>query len=449
MSNKKYEIDMCNGPILGKMLSFAIPLMCSSILQLLFNAADVIVVGQFAGDESLAAVGSTTSLINLLVNFFIGLSVGVNVLTSRYRAAQKEQQVKETVHTAIILAGISGVVLTVIGITAAPVFLRWMDTPKEILDLAVVYIRTYFLGTVATILYNFGAAILRSVGDTKRPMIYLIIAGVVNVVFNLFFVIVMNWGVFGVGLATVISQIISAFMVLRCLMREQSAIRLEIKQLCFYKDKFLGILRVGLPAGMQSSLFSIANVTIQSSVNVFGATVVAGNSAAINIGGFINASMDSFSQASLTFTSQNMGARKYNRINRVLFTALGCVTVTGLIVGVGSYVAGPLLLPLYTDSETVVAAGMVRLSIVATTYALCGIMNVFVGVLRGMGYAVFPMIVSFLGSCMFRIVWLQTIFRIEEFHRIETVYIVYPLSWLVTAMAHAITYIAVRYKTVK
>lgn len=444
--NGKYEIDMCTGPLLKKMLVFAIPLMCSSILQLLFNAVDVIVVGQFAGDHSMAAVGATSSLISLLVNFFVGISIGVNVLVSKYWATNKEKLVSETVHTAILVAGICGIQLMTIGMTIAPIILGWMGTPKEILDLAVVYVRVYFIGIPATLLYNFSAAILRSIGDTKRPMVYLIIAGISNVILNLFFVVVLHWGVFGVALATAISQILSAIFILRSLMHEESMIRLEIKKLQFSKERFLGILRIGLPAGIQSSLFNVANVTVQSSVNMFGATVVAGNSAAANIGSFIYASMEAFSQASLTFTSQNIGAGKYKRLNRVLFTALGCVTVTGLTVGIGSYLFGEQLLSLYSGNSKVIAAGMVRLSIVATTYVLCGIMNVLVGALRGMGYATFPMIVSLMGSCIFRIVWLQTIFRLEQFHKIETVYVVYPISWILTIVAHVVTYLVVRKK---
>ena len=394
----------------------------------------------------MAAVGATSSLISLLVNFFVGISIGVNVLVSKYWATNKEKLVSETVHTAILVAGICGILLMTIGMTIAPIILGWMGTPKEILDLAVVYVRVYFIGIPATLLYNFSAAILRSIGDTKRPMVYLIIAGISNVILNLFFVVVLHWGVFGVALATAISQILSAIFILRSLMHEESMIRLEIKKLQFSKERFLGILRIGLPAGIQSSLFNVANVTVQSSVNMFGATVVAGNSVAANIGSFIYASMEAFSQASLTFTSQNIGAGKYKRLNRVLFTALGCVTVTGLTVGIGSYLFGEQLLSLYSGNSKVIAAGMVRLSIVATTYVLCGIMNVLVGALRGMGYATFPMIVSLMGSCIFRIVWLQTIFRLEQFHKIETVYVVYPISWILTIVAHVVTYLVVRKK---
>ena len=444
-----YEIDMCNGPIVKKMLAFALPLMCSSILQLLFNAIDIVVVGRFAGDEAMAAVGATSSLNHLFVNGFIGLSIGVNVQVSKYRAAEKSKEVHETVHTAILLAAICGLILMVVGIMFAPVVLTWMDTPKEILNQSSVYVRTYFLGIGATLVYNFGAAVLRAIGDTKRPMRYLMCAGIVNVVLNLIFVIVFHWGVFGVAIATAISHMVSATLVIRCLMKEESMIRLELKSLRIYKDKMVKILKIGLPSGLQSSLFNLSNVTVQSSVNLFGATVVAGNSAASNIGGFIYAAMDSFSQASLTFTSQNAGAKKKERLTPVLLRALACVTVTGLTIGVGAYLAGPVLLGIYSNSTAVIEAGMVRLSIVATTYVMCGIMNVIVGGMRGLGSAFTPMIISLLGSCVFRIVWLKTVFLMPQFHHIEMVYIVYPLSWLLTISALVVAYIRLRVKVKK
>ena len=444
-----YEIDMCNGPIVKKMLAFALPLMCSSILQLLFNAIDIVVVGRFAGDEAMAAVGATSSLNHLFVNGFIGLSIGVNVQVSKYRAAEKSKEVHETVHTAILLAAICGLILMVVGIMFAPVVLTWMDTPKEILNQSSVYVRTYFLGIGATLVYNFGAAVLRAIGDTKRPMRYLMCAGIVNVVLNLIFVIVFHWGVFGVAIATAISHMVSATLVIRCLMKEESMIRLELKSLRIYKDKMVKILKIGLPSGLQSSLFNLSNVTVQSSVNLFGATVVAGNSAASNIGGFIYAAMDSFSQASMTFTSQNAGAKKKERLTPVLLRALACVTVTGLTIGVGAYLAGPVLLGIYSNSTAVIEAGMVRLSIVATTYVMCGIMNVIVGGMRGLGSAFKPMIISLLGSCVFRIVWLKTVFLMPQFHHIEMVYIVYPLSWLLTISALVVAYIRLRVKVKK
>ena len=446
---KKYEIDMCNGPILKKMLLFALPLMLSSILQLLFNAADIVVVGRFAGDESLAAVGSTSSLINLLTNLFIGLSVGANVLVARYFGAKKEDELRDTVHTAMTLSIIGGLVLTVIGVVGAPVILEWMQTPPEVLSLAVIYLRVYFAGMTATMIYNFGSSILRAIGDTKRPLYYLTIAGVVNVLLNLVFVIVFHWGVFGVGIATVISQVISAALVLRCLLREQGGIRLDLKKLGIHKGKLLQIMQIGLPAGFQGMLFSLSNVVIQSSVNSFGATVVAGNSAASNIEGFVYVGMNAFYQAAISFMGQNVGAGKYSRVNKILFAAETCVVVIGFGLSmVVRLFAGPLL-SLYTDSPAVVEAGTVRLGIICATYFLCGMMDVMVGALRGLGYSIAPMIVSLLGACAFRLLWIATVFQIDRFHTIETVYTSYPISWTLTFLAHVVTFIIVRNKLKK
>lgn len=447
--DKKYAMDMCEGPILKKMLLFALPLMASSLLQLLFNAADIIVVGRFAGDNSLAAVGSTTSIINLLVNLFMGLSVGANVLVARFFGGKRENDLSATVHTAMTISIISGIVLTIIGISGARVILTLMQTPENVLGLAVVYLRTYFLGMTAMMIYNFGAAILRAVGDTKRPLYFLMIAGVVNVSFNLLFVIVFKWGVFGVGLATTISQVVSATFVVRCLLKEQSGIRLQLKKLWIHKDILMKILQIGLPAGFQGILFSLSNVFIQSSVNSFGATVVAGNSAAANIEGFIYVSTNAFHQAAVSFTSQNYGAKKYDRINRIMFVAQGCTIVMGTIFGVGAVLMGPVLLTLYTTSAAVVEAGMLRLRMIGATYALCGVMDTMVGSLRGMGYSVVPMIFSLLGACATRILWLATVFQIDAFHTIETVYIIYPISWIITSIAHIITFIIVRKKIEK
>lgn len=435
---------MCEGPILKKMLLFALPLMASSLLQLLFNAADIIVVGRFAGDNSLAAVGSTTSLINLLVNLFMGCSIGANVLVARFFGAKKSDELSETVHTTMALSIVSGLILTVIGVIGAPVILELMQTPEEVLELAVIYLRTYFCGMTSMMVYNFGAAILRAIGDTKRPLYYLIIAGVINVVFNLFFVIVLKWDVFGVGLATTISQTISAVFIVRCLMNEQEAIRIYPKKIRIYKDKLLTILQIGLPAGFQGTLFSLSNVFVQSSVNLFGSTVMAGNSAAQNIEGFIYVSTNAFHQASISFTSQNCGAGKYERINKILLVAQGCTVVIGSVFSLSAVAMGPLLLGLYTTSAAVVEAGMVRLKLIGSFYALCGIMDTMVGSLRGMGYSFVPMVVSLLGACATRLLWLATVFQMDAFHTIETVYIIYPISWVLTAVAHIITFMIVR-----
>lgn len=443
MSNtdKRYEIDMVNGPILKKMLLFTIPLMFSSILQLLFNAADIVVVGRFAGDNSLAAVGCNGALINLMTNVFLGLSVGGNVLAARDYGAGDEEELSKTVHTAMLLGIISGLVLTVAGVIFAPQLLELMQTPENVLPLAALYLRIYFLGMTAMMVYNFGSALLRSIGDTKRPLYYLVAAGVINVILNLVFVIVFRMDVAGVGLATVISQCVSAVLVVRCMMREQGGIRLIPRRLHIYKDKLIQIVQVGLPAGFQGAVFSLSNVVIQSSVNLFGETVVAGNSAAMNLEGFVYVSMNAFHQAAISFTSQNVGAGRRERIGKILLTAEGCVIVTGLLFGWVMYGFGRPLLHIYSNSSHVIDAGMVRMRIILLPYALCGMMDVVVGVLRGMGYSVGPMIMSLIGACGLRLVWIATVFRIPQFHNISTVYVSYPITWAITLLAQLLLYV--------
>ena len=336
MKAKSYEIDMCNGPLTGKLLRFAIPLMFSGILQLLFNAADIIVAGRFAGHQALAAVGSTSSLINLLVNVFIGLSVGTNVLCANYIGAKQEKAVSETVHTSVLLSLICGVILIFIGVLLARPLLTLMGTPEDVLNQATLYMRIYFVGMPATMLYNFGAAILRAVGDTKRPLYFLFASGVVNVILNLIFVIVFHLGVAGVAIATVISQCISALLVLRCLIHEEGMYRLHLNKLKIHKNRLILMIRIGLPAGMQGAIFSISNVLIQSSVNSFGSVAMAGNTAASNIEGFIYTAMNAFHQTSISFTSQNYGAGKKKRITRILIQCeilvfiVGCASETWL-----------------------------------------------------------------------------------------------------------------------
>lgn len=443
-AGSKYEIDMCNGPILKKMLIFTVPLMLSSVLQLLFNAADIIVVGKFAGDNSMAAVGSTSSLINLLVNLFVGISIGANVLVARYFGAKQDKDLSDTVHTAMAVSVVSGIFLTIVGIVGAPAILKLMKTPGKVLDLAVLYLRVYFIGMTAMMIYNFGAAILRAKGDTKRPMYFLMLAGVINVVLNLVFVIIFKMDVAGVALATTISQCVSAALVVMCLVKSDDAIRLNIKKMKIHVDKLVKILQIGLPAGFQGTLFSLSNVVIQSSINSFGEIVVTGSSAAANIEGFVYVSMNAFSQAAISFTSQNVGAGRYDRVNKILYTALGCVTVVGLVLGNLAYFFGENLLNIYTDNPLVVEQGLIRLSFICTTYALCGIMDVLVGSLRGLGYSIVPMIVSLIGACAFRIIFLATIFKLDEFHYIETVYLTYPISWILTITAHIISFVLIK-----
>ena len=441
---KSYEINLCEGPILGKVLIFSIPLMLSGILQLLFNAADVIVVGRFAGSQSLAAVGSTSALINLLINVFMGFSVGVNVLVARYYGGRKERDVSETVHTAVTLSLVCGLILVAVGLALTRPLLELMGTPDDVIDKAVLYMQIYFIGMPANMLYNFGSAILRAVGDTKRPLYYLSAAGVVNVILNLISVIIFHMDVAGVALATIISQAISAVCVLRCLMRHESCLKIRLGELKIHKEKLMGIVKVGLPAGMQGAIFSISNVLIQSSVNSFGSIAMAGNTAAQNIEGFIYNAMVAVYQANLSFTSQNYGAGKFSRINRIMFICIGVVSVVGFSIGVLAYGAGTSLLSIYSSDPEVIAYGMTRLQIIGLTYFTCGIMDTMVGSIRGIGYSVLPMLVSLTGACLFRIIWIFTIFQWS--HTLLTLYISYPASWVLTATAHIVCFFLIRKK---
>lgn len=446
---KQYEMDMCSGPILRKMLMFALPLMLSSILQLLFNAADIVVVGKFAGDNSLAAVGSNTALINLLTNLFIGLSIGANVVAARHYGAKAWDDLRRTVHTAMLLSMLSGALLLVLGVIGAEQMLIWMQTPEEVLPLATVYLRIYFLGMISTMVYNFGSALLRAVGDTKRPLYFLLCAGVINVILNLLFVIGFQMDVMGVAIATVISETVSALLVLRCLVKEKGGIHLELHAMRIDRKKMLQILRIGLPAGFQGVVFALSNVVIQSSVNIFGNIVVAGNSAAANLEGFVYMAMNAFYQTTLSFVSQNYGAGKQKRINRIVLLGEACVIVTGTLLGNMVVFFGNDLLQIYSNNPEVIAAGMVRLHYISMIYALCGIMDVMVGALRGIGYSIMPMIVSIVGVCVLRLIWLATVFQIPEFHKIETVYLSYPVTWILTSLVYIVFFVWIRIRSAR
>lgn len=439
-TTKSYELDMCSGPILSKMLKFTLPLMCSSILQILFNAADIVVVGRFAGATALAAVGSNSALINLVTNLFIGLSIGANVVVARYFGAKDDANISQSVHTSLMIGILSGLFLTFAGLIGANVFLRLMMTPDDVLPLATLYLRIYFTGMVPMMVYNFGSAILRAVGDTQRPLWYLLVAGVINVVLNLIFVVVFHLDVAGVALATIISQTISAVLVVRCLCLEKSAIKLNFKKLKVEWHKLRQILKIGLPAGFQGCVFALSNTVIQSSVNTFGSVVMAGNAAASNIEGIVYFAMNAFYQAAISFSSQNAGAGNYRRIKRIVLTAQGCVIAAGAVIGLGILAGGPFFLKLFSADSDVIAAGMVRLSVILSTYYLCGMMDVMVGGLRGIGYSVTPMIVSLIGACGLRLVWISTVFQIPKFHSPKTVYMSYPVSWCITFFVHVICF---------
>ena len=435
---------MCNGPLWNKILLFALPLMASSILQLLFNAADVVVVGRYAGKEALAAVGSNSALINLLINLFVGLSVGTNVVVARDLGAGRHDNVSRSVHTSITLALISGVGMAVFGVIMVRHLLEWMSSPTDVIDLATVYLRIYFLGMPANMLYNFGAAILRAQGDTQRPLYFLMAAGIVNVVLNLCFVIGLGMDVDGVALATIISQYISAALVLRCLMGETGPLHLELRKLRLEWSVVRRILQVGLPAGFQGIVFSLSNVVIQSSLNSFNdAALVAGSAASSNIENFVYAAMNSFYQTALTFCGQNYGAAKCKRVDKTLFLCVTFSMTTGLVLGNLAYLFGRPLVSIYAPGEEeVIRQALIRMSFICCPYLLGGFMDTMVGGLRGIGYSVIPMVVSLVGACGLRLVWVATVFPL--FHSPATLYFSYPVTWTITGLAHLIFFLVAR-----
>lgn len=444
MKKNKYEIDMCNGTIMDKLISFALPLMVSGILQLMFNAVDIVVVGRFSGSQALAAVGSTTALISVFTNLFIGVSLGANVLAARFYASGKHKEMSETVHTAITLALISGIVMAVVGL----VFSRWalevMGTPSDVIDQSTLYMRIYFLGMPFFMLYNYGAAILRAVGDTKRPLMFLIIAGVINALLNLFLVIAFHMGVAGVAIATVVSQLISCILVLRCLYMTDSSYQLRFSKLCMKKFYLVQIFQVGIPAGVQSTVINFSNALLQSSVNSFGSTAMAGYTAANNVLGFLYASVNSVTQACMSFTSQNYGVGKHKRMDRVLLDCGILSFVIAFVLGCGSYMFGNEILKIYTEDPEVIRCGVEILSITTVPYFFCGIMDLFPGALRGMGHSGVPMILSIIGTVGTRIVWIFWIF--PQHRSLYTLFISYPASWIITIVMQVVCFIFVRRK---
>ena len=438
LKKKSYQIDMTDGSIVGKLIRFSGPLIFSGILQLLFNAADVVVVGKFAGDNSLAAVGSTGALVNLLVNLFVGLSVGTNVVAANFYGSGKKTEISETVHTAILISIFSGILLTIVGVIGAKPILILMETPPEVLSKATLYLQVYFAGITSTMVYNFASALLRAKGDTKRPLYYLLFSGIINVILNLIFVIFLKMDVAGVALATVIAQTISAILVVLCLIREDDEFKLVLKKLKINRDILIRIVKIGVPAGFQGIMFSLSNVIIQSSVNSFGPIVVAGNSAASNIEGFVYVAMNGFAQGTLTFTSQNAGACKYNRVKKVVIYSEIIVMIVGLVLGNLVYLFGNTLLGLYTDSPEVIQAGLVRLSIICTTYCLCGMMDVAGSSIRGLGHSLLPMFVTVIGVCGLRLLYVGTIFAVPKFHNLITLFFSYPISWGLTFVVHCL-----------
>lgn len=441
---------MLTGPLFPNIVLYTVPIILTSILQLLFNAADLVVVGQFCGSNSVGAVGATTSLTSLLVNFFIGLSVGVSVTVAHGLGRHDDRDVHAAVHTAMPVALVCGAILTVVGVLFSKPILQMMDTPDNLLPLSALYMKIYFAGITFTMVYNYATAILRAAGDTKSPLIFLSFAGVVNVILNVIFVTAFNLNVAGVALATTISQGISATLVVIALMRRPDACRFSPKQMRIYHPQLNKMLRIGMPAGIQSSLFAISNVLIQSSVNSFGDIFISGNAAAANIEGFVFTSLNAFHQTAVNFIGQNTGAGQYRRVSRILWICLGCVTAVGLSLGTLAWALGPRLLSIYiTDSQEAIGYGMVRLAYICLPYFLCGVMDVSTGALRGLGTSLVPMLISILGVCGVRIGWIYTIFQIPRFHTPPCLYLSYTFSWTLTFLGQMIAFIIVYRKQVK
>ena len=442
MKTNKYEIDMCNGSIMDKLISFSLPLMVSSILQLMFNAVDIIVVGRFSGSQALAAVGSTTALINIFTNLFIGISLGANVLAARYFAAGREKEMSEAVHTAITLALISGVMMAFVGVGASRIALGLMDTPADVIDQSVTYMRIYFMGMPFFMLYNYGAAVLRAVGDTKRPLAFLIIAGLANVVLDLTLVIVIPLGVAGVAIGTVASQMISSILVIRCLYKSEGSYQLRFSKLSIKWTYLKRIFQVGIPAGIQSTVINFSNAMLQSSVNSFGSTAMAGYTAANNILGFLYVAVNAVTQACMSFTSQNYSVGKQKRMDRVFVDCMILSTAVSAVLGVGAYVFGSQVLRIYTADADVIQCGLEILSITTVPYFLCGIMDLIPGALRGMGRSAVPMILSVIGTVGTRVLWIYGFF--PQHRSLHFLFISYPGSWIATILMQAVCFFFVR-----
>lgn len=442
MKSNKYEIDMCNGSIMDKLVSFALPLMLSGILQLMFNAVDIIVVGRFSGSEALAAVGSTTALINVFTNLFIGISLGANVLAARFFAAGRKEEMSETVHTSITLALISGILMAFVGLVFSKGALELMGTPEDVIGLSTLYMQIYFMGMPFFMLYNYGAAILRAVGDTKRPLYFLIIAGVINAGLNMVLVIVFGLGVAGVGIATVFSQMVSCVLVLTCLCRAEGSYKLSFSKLSIKGYYLKQIFQVGIPAGIQSTVINFSNALLQSSVNSFGSTAMAGYTAANNILGFLYVSINSVTQACMSFTSQNFGVGKYKRMDRVLMDCMILSVGAALVLGCGAYFFGAEILQVYTEEADVIQCGVEILSITTVPYFLCGIMDLFPGALRGMGYSAVPMVLSIIGTVGMRVLWIFVFF--PQHRSLYFLFISYPASWIATIVMQVVCYYFVR-----
>lgn len=439
---QKNTAYMTEGPLLKKILLYTFPIILTGILQLLFNAADLVVVGRYCGRLSVAAVGATGAIINLMTNLFIGLSVGAGVSVAHALGAGHSKDVSRTVHTAIPIAIVSGIFLTIIGVLGSETFLRLMGTPSDVIGLSATYMRIYFCGITATMVYNFGAAILRAAGDTKSPLYFLTAAGIVNVILNLIFVIVLDLDVAGVALATTASQVMSALLIIRALMKRTDSCKFSFRKMKIHRRQLTKILQIGFPAGIQGSLFSISNVIIQSSINSFGSIAVSGNSAAGNIEGFVYMSMNSYSQTAVNFTGQNHGAGKFDRLKKIMIICLVSVFCTGFLFGLLVRIFGKPLLSFYIPGDKeAISYGLIRLTYICIPYFICGLMDVTTGLIRGIGYSVLPMIITIAGVCGMRIVWIYTIFQIPKYHTLQNLYLSYTISWSLTFVTELIVFL--------
>ncbi len=438
------EIDMLHGPLAWPLVTYAIPIMLTSILQLLFNAADLVVVGAYCGSMSVAAVGATGAITNLIVNLFIGLSVGAGVAVAHGIGSQERQQVSDTVHTAVPLALVSGVFLTVLGVGFSRKILQAMGTPEEVLSLAATYMEIYFLGITFNMVYNFCAAMVRAAGDTRTPLVILTAAGVLNVILNIVFVKYLSRNVDGVAMATTISEALSAFAILWVMARRTDSVRLYFKKLRFRAEPLGKMLRIGIPAGIQSCMFSLSNVLLQSAVNSFGAVAVSGNAAVANLEGFMYVIENSFHQTAVNYVGQNCGAMQYGRVKKVTWLCLGYATIAGLLFGSLMCVFAPQLLSLYiTDSQEAIQIGVARMFVDILPYFIFGLQDVLTGALRGIGASFTSMILTVLGICGVRVLWIYTVFQIPRFHNQTMLYVSYPLSWFVTLIVQLAAFLIV------
>lgn len=451
----KVDNSMTSGPLTIKMLAYTLPIILTGILQLFFTAADLVIVGQFgdSGSNAIAAVGCTTSVSNLFVNFFIGCSAGSGIAVAHAIGAKKSDEVHKTVHTAVPFSIVGGLIISVAGVVFAKPLLTLMSTPEEIFELSLLYMRIIFCGMVSNMVYNFGASILRAAGDSKSPLYYLIISGILNVVLNLVFVIVFRMDVAGVALATIISQTISACLVIRTLMKRKDDCKLQLGLIRFYKESLKKILKLGIPAGIQSCLFSLSNIIIQSSINALStvyAGLVAGNAAANNLQNFAFMTNEGFKQTAMNFTGQNAGAKRFDRVRKITFISLGWCTGVSLVVGaVMTYFSKPLLALYIADSVEAIEWGVVRMIYMCLPFFIGGVMDVVTGILRGMGYSTFPMLASIFGICVFRVVWIFTVFQIPRYHTPECLYASYIISWALTFIIQFVVLMVVLNKKTK